>query len=408
MTGMTETSMAYDGVEPALARSLAGRVACQQPQWPDGRRVREVRDALGALPPLVEPAAVDRLTERLAEVALGRALLLQGGDCAETFAGNTPEHLRANLRTLLHFATLLEVASALPVVPVGRIAGQYAKPRSSPVGSDGLPAFRGDIVHSATATATARVPDPQRMLTAYADAEAVLGVVRTVATETHTELFTSHEALLLDYELPLVRGGYGLSGHFLWIGERTRDLDGAHVALARRIANPVGLKLGPRTTAAQVLAYAEALDPDRRPGRLTLISRMGADRVTDVLPPLVEAVAAAGHPVVWLCDPMHGNTEVTASGVKTRRFDRIAAEVDGYFSVHRGLGSHPGGLHLEFTGDDVTECLGGREDLREEQLPQRYLTACDPRLNGRQSLDLARMVAEILLGRPARRDAVRA
>ncbi|GGY17133.1 phospho-2-dehydro-3-deoxyheptonate aldolase [Streptomyces minutiscleroticus] len=404
---MTETPTTYGGVDPALARSLAGRTAAQQPHWPDERRVREVRAALGALPPLVAPAAVDRLTERLAEVAQGRALLLQGGDCAETFAGNTPEHLRANLRTLLHCATLLEVASALPVVPVGRIAGQYAKPRSRPVDSDGLPAYRGDIVHSAAATPEARRPDPQRMLTAYADAEAALDVVRATTAETHTELFAGHEALLLDYELPLVRDGYGLSGHFLWIGERTRDLDGAHVALARHIANPIGLKLGPGATPAQALAYAEALDPDRRPGRLTLISRMGADRVSDALPPLVEAVAAAGHPVVWLCDPMHGNTHATASGVKTRHFDRILAEVDGYFAVHRALGSHPGGLHLEFTGDDVTECLGGREDLREDQLSQRYLTACDPRLNGRQSLDLARLVAEILLRRPIRGDAVR-
>jgi 3-deoxy-D-arabino-heptulosonate 7-phosphate (DAHP) synthase class II len=406
MTGMTEPSTPYDGVEPGLARSLSNRAAEQQPQWPDGGQVREVRAVLSTLPPLVEPDAVDRLTDRLAEVALGRALLLQGGDCAETFAQNTPEHLRANLRTLLHCATLLEVASALPVVPVGRIAGQYAKPRSRPMGDDGLPAYRGDIVHSATATAEARRPDPRRMLTAYADAEAALGVVRETAAETHTELFTSHEALLLDYELPLVRAGYGLSGHFLWIGERTRDLDGAHLALVRHIANPVGLKLGPGATAQQVLAYAEALDPDRRPGRLTLISRMGADRVTDVLPPLVEAVAAAGHPVVWLCDPMHGNTRTTAAGLKTRHLDQIVAEVEGYFAVHGALDSHPGGLHLEFTGDDVTECLGGREDLREEQLSQRYLTACDPRLNARQSLDLARLVAEILLRRTARRDVV--
>lgn len=407
MTGMTETPPPYDGIEPGLARSLAGRAAAQQPQWPDGTLVRKVRAELGALPPLVEADAVDRLTDRLAEVALGRALLLQGGDCAETFAQNTPDHLRANLRTLLHCATLLEVASALPVVPVGRIAGQYAKPRSKPVGDDGLPAYRGDIVHSALATAEARRPDPRRMLTAYAGAQAALGTVRATAAETNTELFTSHEALLLDYELPLVRAGYGLSGHFLWMGERTRDMDGAHLALFRHLANPIGLKLGPGARPEQVIAYADALDPDRRPGRLTLISRMGADRVTEVLPPLVSAMAAAGHPVVWLCDPMHGNTRTTASGLKTRHFDRIAAEVEGYFAVHRALGSHPGGLHLEFTGDDVTECLGGREDLREEQLPQRYLTACDPRLNGRQSLDLARLVAEILLRRSARRDAVR-
>ncbi|GAA4822945.1 3-deoxy-7-phosphoheptulonate synthase [Streptomyces ziwulingensis] len=407
MTKMTMTSSPYGGVDPGLARSLAGRTAQQQPRWPDEQEVREVREALGGRAPLVAPAEVDQLTARLAEVAAGRALLLQGGDCAETFAGNTPEHLRANLRVLLHCATLLEVASALPVVHVGRIAGQYAKPRSRALGPDGLPAYRGDIVHGAAADAAARRPDPRRMLTAYAGAQAALTVVRATAAESRTELFTGHEALLLDYELPLVRAGYGLSGHFLWIGERTRDLDGAHVTLARHLANPVGVKVGPGTTPAQVLALAAALDPDRTPGRLTLISRMGADRVTGVLPPLVEAVAAAGHPVVWLCDPMHGNTQVAESGLKTRHFDRIVAEVEGYFAVHRALGSHPGGLHLEFTGDDVTECLGGREDLREDQLPERYLTACDPRLNGRQSLDLTRLVAEILLRRPVRGDAVR-
>nr|WLK83199.1 SlmH [Streptomyces sp.] len=403
MTPMTTTPLVQDDTGPALARALAGRAAGQQPQWPDRERVREVRAALGALPPLVRPAAVDRLRERLAEAALGRALVVQGGDCAETFAGNTAEHVRSNLHALLHCATLFEVASGLPVVPVGRVAGQYAKPRSSPVGPDGLPAYRGDIVNGQAATAGARTPDPERMLTAYAGAGEALGVLESVAAATRTELFAGHEALLLDYEVPLVRDGYGLSGHFLWIGERTRELDGAHVALARRIANPLGLKLGPGTTPEQAVAYAEALDPDRVPGRLTLISRMGADRVADVLPPLVEAVTAAGHPVVWLCDPMHGNTEVAASGLKTRRFERIAAEVTGYFAVHRALGTHPGGLHLELTGDDVTECLGGREELREEQLPERYLTGCDPRLNGRQTVDLARIVAEILLERPARR-----
>ncbi|WP_416875954.1 3-deoxy-7-phosphoheptulonate synthase [Kitasatospora sp. SC0581] len=404
MTTPTATSLTvHDGTGPDLARALAGLTAGQQPQWPDQERVREVRAALGALPPLVEPAAVDRLRERLAEAALGRALVVQGGDCAETFAGNTPEHVRANLHALLHCATLFEVASGLPVVPVGRVAGQYAKPRSSPTGPDGLPSYRGDIVNGLAATAEARTPDPRRMLTAYDGAGAALDVLDSVADATRTELFASHEALLLDYEVPLVRDGYALSGHFLWIGERTRELDGAHVALARRIANPLGLKLGPSTTPEQAVAYAEALDPDRVPGRLTLISRMGADRVSDVLPPLVEAVADAGHPVVWLCDPMHGNTETAAGGLKTRRFDRIAAEVSGYFAVHRAIGSHPGGLHLELTGDDVTECLGGREDLREEQLPERYLTGCDPRLNGRQTLDLARVVAEILLEHSARR-----
>ncbi|SHN29444.1 3-deoxy-7-phosphoheptulonate synthase [Actinacidiphila paucisporea] len=402
MTQMTQPTQ----VTSAAVRSPAA----QQPQWPDPSRVRAVRRTLRALPAPVAPEGVDRLRERLAEVALGRALLLQGGDCAETFAGNTPAHIRANLRTLLHTATLLEVGSGLPVVPVGRMAGQYAKPRSSPTDAAGLPAYRGDIVNSTSPTAAARTPDPDRMLRARADAVATLDVMAAVAADADTELFASHEALLLDYEVPLVRQAvdgtrYGLSGHFLWIGERTRRLDGAHIELARGLANPVGVKVGPATTPAEVLGYADALDPHRTPGRLTLISRMGADRVAEALPPLVEAVAAAGHPVIWLCDPMHGNTRLSATGYKTRHLDTILAETRGFLDVHAALGSHAGGLHLEFTGDDVTECLGGSQGLRDEDLPARYSTACDPRLNARQSLDLASAVAQILLDgrRPAER-----
>ncbi|NUS14200.1 MAG: 3-deoxy-7-phosphoheptulonate synthase class II [Streptomyces sp.] len=403
MTWSTPTSPPAPAPRPASA--ARGPHAAQQPEWPDPARVREVRKALGALPAPVGAAAVDRLRERLAEVALGRALLLQGGDCAETFDGNTPAHVRANLRTLLHTATLLEVASGLPVVPVGRMAGQYAKPRSRPTDATGLPAYRGDIVHSTEPTAAARVPDPRRMMRARTGALRTLEVMAQVSAAAGTEVFASHEALLLDYELPLARravpGGarYGLSGHFLWIGERTRQLGGAHVDFVRGIANPVGVKVGPATTPAEVLGYADALDPSRTPGRLTLISRMGAERVADALPPLVAAVAAAGHPAVWLCDPMHGNTRLSHTGHKTRHFDAVLAEVRGFFAVHAALGTHPGGLHLEFTGDDVTECLGGTQDLREEDLPARYTTACDPRLNARQSLDLACLVAEILLER---------
>ncbi|UGQ13416.1 3-deoxy-7-phosphoheptulonate synthase [Yinghuangia sp. ASG 101] len=387
---------------PTDAAARATPAAAQQPDWPDPARVDRVRRRLRALPPPVAPAAVDRLRGRLAEVAHGRALLLQGGDCAETFAGNTPAHIRANLRTLLHTATLLEVASGLPVVPVGRVAGQYAKPRSNPYDTDGLPSYRGDLVNATTPTAAARTPDPARLLRAHADARATLGVLDAVAAETRTELFAGHEALLLDYEIPLTRRApdgarRGLSGHFLWIGERTRQPGGAHVEFARGIANPVGVKVGPGTTPAEVLAYADALDPHRSPGRLTLISRMGADRVADALPPLVTAVAAAGHPVIWLCDPMHGNTVVANSGHKTRHFDTILAEIRGFFAVHAALGTHPGGLHLEFTGDDVTECLGGSQDLRDTDLPTRYDTACDPRLNARQTLDLTCLIAKTLL-----------
>lgn len=393
---MREMTDSTDAAVPARTAPAA-----QQPDWPDRARLAQVRRRLRELPPPVAPRAVDRLHRHLARVAEGRALLLQGGDCAETFAGNTPAHIRANLRTLLHTAAVLEVSSGLPVVPVGRIAGQYAKPRSSPVDAHGLPSYRGDSVNASAPTAAARVPDPDRLLRAYADARSTLDIVAAVEAETGTELFAGHEALLLDYETPLSRRAphgarYGLSGHFLWIGERTRHIDGAHVEFARGIANPLGVKIGAGTTADEVLAYAESLDPHRTPGRLTLIGRMGADRVADALPPLVAAVAAAGHPVIWLCDPMHGNTRLAASGHKTRHFDAVLAEIRGFFAVHADLGTHPAGLHLEFTGDDVTECLGGSQDVRDADLPARYRTACDPRLNARQSLDLACLVAEIL------------
>ncbi len=422
--GTFDTPAAPAGVPGSRALPAADpvRPAEQQPDWPDRDELRRVGEVLSGLPPTVEPSEVDRLRERLAQVALGRAFLVQGGDCAETFAGNTDAHVLGNLRTLLCVAGVLAVAARLPVVTVGRVAGQYAKPRSSPFEAGGLPSYRGDIVNSLTPDAVSRTPDPRRMLRAHAAAGAAMDIVRSEAEASGTELFTSHEALLLDYEQALARhspgsgrgddsaeagagGGageppgsrlYGLSGHFLWIGERTRHLDGAHIAFAERIANPIGLKIGPSVTPEEVTEYAERLDPHRVPGRLTLISRMGSDRVRDVLPPVVEKLTASGHQVVWQCDPMHGNTHTSSTGYKTRRFGRILDEVRGFFAVHRALGTHPGGLHLELTGDDVTECLGGAQEISDAHLGTRYETACDPRLNGRQSLELAHHVARLL------------
>ncbi|WP_030746630.1 class II 3-deoxy-7-phosphoheptulonate synthase [Streptomyces sp. NRRL S-31] len=444
------------GPGPAGARvaEALARPAAQQPRWPDPVAALGAVGTLETLPPLVVPQEVDLLHERLAEVARGRAFLLQGGDCAETFAGNTESHVRANLRTLVQMAVVLTYAASMPVVKVGRLAGQYAKPRSSGTDSLGLPVYRGDIVNAFDPVPEARVPDPARMLQAYAHSSAALNLARAyagsgftdlkrvhewnrdflrtspvgeryeaLATEIDrgldfmtacrvdhgalhaTELWSSHEALLLEYERGLLRhvpredGGsalYGLSGHFLWIGERTRQLDGAHIALAELLANPIGLKIGPTTTPAQAAEYVERLDPHGRPGRLTLISRMGSGRIRDALPAIVERVEAGGHQVIWQCDPMHGNTHEAANGYKTRHFDRIIDEVRGFFEVHRALGTHPGGLHIELTGDNVTECVGGAQAIDDSRLAERYETTCDPRLNPQQSMELAFLVAEML------------
>jgi 3-deoxy-7-phosphoheptulonate synthase len=419
-----------------------GRPAAQQPEWPDAEQVRRV-------PPITVPAEIDRLRDNLAEVARGEAFLLQGGDCAETFADNTEPHIRANVRTLLQMAVVLTYGASLPVVKIGRIAGQYAKPRSSNIDALGLPSYRGDIVNSLVATPEARVPDPSRMIRAYANAGAAMNLLRAMTTagmaDLHrlhdwnkdfvrqspageryealageidrglrfmsacgvndsslhtTEIFASHEALLLDYERALLRldtNGeqprlYDLSSHFLWIGERTRQLDGAHIAFAELLSNPIGLKIGPSTTPEMAVEYVERLDPHNQPGRLTLISRMGNGKVRDVLGPIVEKVTASGHQVIWQCDPMHGNTHEASTGYKTRHFDRIVDEVQGFFEVHRRLGTHPGGIHIELTGEDVTECLGGAQEISDLDLAGRYETACDPR----QSLELAFLVAEML------------
>ncbi|GLY80167.1 phospho-2-dehydro-3-deoxyheptonate aldolase [Actinoallomurus iriomotensis] len=427
--------------------------AAQQPDWPDPAQVGAVADQLAKLPPLVFAGECDQLRAQLAAVARGEAFVLQGGDCAETFSGATADDVRNKLKTLLQMSVVLTYAASVPVVKIGRMAGQFAKPRSKPVevreGVE-LPAYRGDMVNGFGFTADERTPDPGRLLRAYHAAAVTLNLCRAFTQggyadlrqvhawnqdfvaaspagrryerlageidralafmhaagadpeEFHrVQLYSSHEALILDYERALTRidsrSGlpYDVSGHFLWIGERTRQLDGAHVEFMRHIRNPIGVKLGPTTSAEDALALIDKLDPEREPGRLTFVIRMGAGRVRDALPPLVEKVTASGAQVAWICDPMHGNTFEAESGYKTRRLDDVMDEVAGFFDVHRALGTHPGGVHLEFTGDDVTECVGGGHEIVEDDLHQRYETACDPRLNRSQALDLAFMVAEM-------------
>ncbi|WP_243789201.1 class II 3-deoxy-7-phosphoheptulonate synthase [Saccharopolyspora gloriosae] len=426
--------------------------AAQQPEWPE-EQVSKVRKVLESVPPVTVPSEVDRLRGQLAAVARGEAFLLQGGDCAETFADNTEPHIRGNIRTLLQMAVVLTYGASMPVVKLGRLAGQYAKPRSSSTDALGLPSYRGDMVNSLVATEAARKHDPSRLIRAYANASAAMNLSRamtsggmaalakvhdwnkdfvlnspageryeSVAAEIDrglrfmaacgvddsslhaVDLYASHEALVLDYERAMLRLDtsqgtprlYDLSGHFLWIGDRTRQLDHAHIAFAEQISNPIGLKIGPSTTPEMAVEYVERLDPNREAGRLTLISRMGNGKVRDLLPPIVEKVTAAGHQVVWQCDPMHGNTHEASTGYKTRHFDRVVDEVQGFFEVHHRLGTHPGGIHIELTGEDVTECLGGAQDISDTDLSGRYETACDPRLNTQQSLELAFLVAEML------------
>jgi len=426
--------------------------AAQQPDWPDPAALRAVAAALSALPPLVVPYEVDTLRTRLAAVSRGEAFLLQGGDCAETFAGATEPALRATLKTLLQMAVVLTYGASVPVVKVARIAGQFAKPRSSPTDALGLPSYRGDMVNDLAPTAQARQADPSRLLRAYQTAAATLNLLRAFATggeadlqRVHdwnrgfvrtspagaryeqlareidramdfmracgvrddvlrgVELFCSHEALILEYERALTRSGpdgraYDLSGHFVWVGDRTRAPGGAHVEFVSRLANPIGMKVGPAAKPEEVAELVERLDPAGEPGRLTLISRMGNRLVRDALPPVIEKVAATGRPVVWQCDPMHGNTEESPSGYKTRHFERIVDEVRGFFEVHQALGTHPGGIHVELTGEDVTECLGGAQEIGDADLAGRYETACDPRLNTQQALELAFEIAEMLRG----------
>lgn len=432
--------------------------ALQQPDWPDGDLLAAVLDDLGEVPGLVAPGECDQLTGRLAAVARGEAFLLQGGDCAERFGSSSAGDVHRKMRLLLQMAVILTYASALPVVKVGRIAGQYAKPRSKPTETRNgvtLPAYRGDAVNGFEFTEAARTPDPRRLRRMYDCSAETLRALRSFAdgggadlarahesnrdfvfrspagrryehlarridqamsfmhacgvdpAELHsTQLFASHEGLLLDYEKALTRRDprtgrdYAGSGHMLWIGERTRDVDGAHVAYFSSIANPIGVKLGPATTPETALRLIDRLDPDRRPGRLTFIVRMGAGRVRDRLPDLVERVTGTGAQVVWTCDPMHGNTFEAPSGHKTRRFSDILDEVSGFFEVHKALGTHPGGIHVELTGDDVTECLGGGDELGFDDLLKSYESACDPRLSRSQALDLAFLVAEMIHPEP--------
>ncbi|MFC4903504.1 class II 3-deoxy-7-phosphoheptulonate synthase [Kocuria sp. CNJ-770] len=427
--------------------------ADQQPTWRDHPEFATAIGELNAVPPLVFAGEVDQLRERLAEVAHGRAFFLQGGDCAETFEGATADRISARVKTLLQMAVVLTYGASMPVVKMGRMAGQFSKPRSSNDETrDGvtLPTFRGEMVNGFDFTEESRVHDPRRMVRGYHTSASTLNLIRAFTTggfadlrlvhawnmgfttnPAHaryeslareidravkfmdacgadfdalrtTEFYAGHEALLLDYERALSRIDsrthlpYGTSGHFLWIGERTRELDGAHVDLLSKLRNPIGVKLGPKTTGDDALALIDKLDPQREPGRLTFITRMGAKNIREKLPPLVEAVERSGAKVVWVTDPMHGNTVSLPSGYKTRNFDDVVDEVRGFFEVHEAIGSFPGGIHVEMTGDDVAECLGGADPVDESSFEDRYESLCDPRLNHMQSLEIAFLVAGYL------------
>ena len=431
--------------------------AAQQPEWPDPAALEYAQERLRNMPPLVFAGECDIMTERLADVAAGRSFVLMGGDCAETFVANTADSIKARLQTVLQMAVVLTYGAQMPVVKVGRMAGQYFKPRSKPTETrDGveLPSYKGDGINEIEFDAESRRVNANRLVEAYHASCATLNLVRAftqggfadlrmvhswnqdfvdrspvgahyekVAQDIdralafmsacgrdpeefrRTEFFAAHEALVLDYEKPLTRidsrtgKPYAVSGHFVWIGERTRQLDHAHVDFAATIHNPIGVKLGPTTTPELAIELANKLNPHKIPGRLTFITRMGHDKIREVLPAIVKAVEESGHPVVWCCDPMHGNTRETSTGYKTRAYEEVIDEVFGFFEVHRSLGTHPGGLHIELTGDDVTECIGGVSGLSEHDLADRYETACDPRLNREQSLELAFHVADMLLKR---------
>jgi len=437
----------------------------QVPSYSDETALAAVRDTLGNFPPLVFAGEARQLKRSLAQVAAGKAFLLQGGDCAESFAEFHPNNIRDTFRVLLQMAVVLTFGAACPVVKVGRMAGQFAKPRSSDVEVQNgveLPAYRGDIVNGIEFDEAARQPDPQRMIRAYNQAAATLNLLRafaqggfadlhkvhkwnlqfvsgssqgrrydelaqridealafmqacgvtpeTVQQLRETEFYTSHEALLLDYEQPLTRVDsltghwYACSAHMLWIGDRTRQVDGAHVEYLRGVHNPIGMKCGPTSDPEELLRLLDVLNPNNEPGRITLISRMGWDKVEEFLPRLVRRVKEEGREVVWSCDPMHGNTIKSGSGFKTRPFDRILQEVRGFFAVHRAEGTYAGGVHFEMTGQDVTECLGGAQAIDDTMLADRYHTHCDPRLNANQALELAFLIAEELKAERLARD----
>jgi 3-deoxy-7-phosphoheptulonate synthase len=429
----------------------------QVPDYPELQVLREVEEQLAGFPPLVFAGEARKLKRTLAKVAAGEAFLLQGGDCAESFAEHSADNIRDFFRVFLQMAVVLTFAGGSPVVKVGRVAGQFAKPRSAPLEAvDGveLPSYRGDIVNDIAFTPEARIPDPRRQLMAYRQSAATLNLIRAFATggyanlenahrwmlgfvkdspqssryreiaeritesldfmraigidpETHpemrtTDFYTSHEALLLGYEEALTRvdsttgDWYACSGHMLWVGDRTRQADHAHIEYLRGIKNPIGLKCGPSLGADGLLRLIDLLNPENEPGRLTLISRFGADRVFDHLPALVRAVKREGRVVVWSCDPMHGNTIKAASGYKTRPFEAVIGEVRNFFAVHQAEGTHAGGVHLEMTGKNVTECTGGARALTDADLRDRYHTYCDPRLNAEQALEIAFLTAELI------------
>ncbi|MBO3143024.1 3-deoxy-7-phosphoheptulonate synthase class II [Dermatophilus congolensis] len=427
--------------------------ARQQPIWPDKAALADASARLASFPPLVFAGEADILRSRIAQAAQGKAFMLMGGDCAETFASATADNIRDRVKTILQMAAVLTYGASMPVVKIGRIAGQYAKPRSKDSETrDGvtLPSYRGDLVNDFAFTEQARTPDPHRLVEAYHASASTLNLVRAFTQGGFADLryvhewnkgfvkssanskyeriahdidkamrfmvacgvdfdalkavdvWASHEALVLDYEKPLTRidsrtgKPYATSGHFVWVGERTRDIDGAHIDFISRITNPVGMKVGPSADVKDILAIAEKVNPTNAPGRLTLITRMGAKTIREKLPPILAGVKEAGACITWVCDPMHGNTFESSTGFKTRRFEDIVEEVRGFFDAHRDVGTVPGGIHLELTGNDVTECLGGTFKVDDLDLERRYETLCDPRLNHQQSLEMAFVIAEIL------------
>jgi 3-deoxy-7-phosphoheptulonate synthase len=446
------------GVEsPWTPTSWRDHPAEQQPDWPDHHALEQTLKSLSVLPPLVFAGEARTLRHALAAVSSGDAFLLQAGDCAESFNDFSADSIRDKLKVILQMAVVLTYGSGVPVVKVGRIAGQFAKPRSAPtetVDGQELPSFRGHLIHDDAPTMQARVPEPTRLLSAYHQSASTLNLLRAFTkggfadlSQAHTwnqefvasspggqhyesiaseidralrfmracginlgdeeslhqvDFYTSHEALILGYEEAMTRRDsltgdwYDTSAHLLWVGERTRQLRGAHLEFLSGISNPVAAKVGPSASVDEIVGLCDRLDPERTPGRLMLISRMGAGRVATKLPELLRAVRDSGHPVVWACDPMHGNTFTSPTGRKTRHFDHVMAEISEFFDVCRSEGTWPGGVHVELTGDNVTECLGGAEAILEDHLELRYTTTCDPRLNGRQSLDLAFRVADML------------
>ncbi len=429
----------------------------QAPKYPDAAKLAAVEAQLAGFPPLVFAGEARKLKKQLASVAAGESFLLQGGDCAESFAEHSADNIRDFFRVFLQMAVVMTFAGALPVVKVGRVAGQFAKPRSSDMETQNgveLPSYRGDIVNDIAFTPEARIPDPERQLQAYRQSAATLNLIRAFATggyanlenahrwmlgfvkdspqagryeelanritealdfmracgidpESHpemrtTDFYTSHEALLLGFEQAMTRvdsttgDWYATSGHMVWIGDRTRQIDHAHIEYARGIKNPIGLKCGPSLSGDDLIKLIDVLNPDDEPGRLTLICRFGSDKAADALPKLVRAVKREGRNVVWSCDPMHGNTIKAANSYKTRPFDRIMGEIRTFFAIHAAEGTTPGGIHLEMTGKDVTECTGGARAITEMDLHDRYHTYCDPRLNAEQAIEAAFLVAELL------------